>query len=450
MTRESETPSRALRIFLCHSSGDKPAVRALYHRLRDEGVEPWLDEEDLVAGQLWEQEIPKAVTNSDIVIVCLSRTSITKSGYIQKEIKRALDVAEEQPEGTIYIIPLKLEEIEVDRIPQQLRSYHWVNFFEPEGYARLKHALQVRSRQIEANLGLDLHEVGQLEPARSGSDSPGREQITERFTRAIDQFGSQSLEIRLGGIYSLERIAREDRDYHGQIMEMLTRYVREHAFWEPEKRKKAEENDLLSYATRAPVAPEIQAILTVIGRRSSHHRDVESGPIDLNNVDLQQADLHDSDLQKVDLYRANLRVATLTRANLAEANLAGAHLRGANLYKANLEKANLYEADLQDAHLEDANLKGASLASANLQGAEPKFGADLTGAYLLLADLRGAFLIGAVPPPQEQLEWTLGDTNTALPDNLSRPQHWSKSIGEQREILEERLQEGELPPTHYS
>jgi hypothetical protein len=145
---ETDVLPRRLRAFLCHSSRDKPAVRALYRRLRDDGVAPWLDEEDLVAGQAWQREIPKAVRKSDVVIVCLSRASITKAGYVQKEIRYALDVAEEQPEESIYIMPLRLEEVPADEIPERLRDYHWVNYFEERGYTQLRRALQERARQI--------------------------------------------------------------------------------------------------------------------------------------------------------------------------------------------------------------------------------------------------------------------------------------------------------------
>jgi hypothetical protein len=58
-------------------------------------------------------------------------------------------------------------------------------------------------------------------------------QITERFTRAIDQLGSSELDVRLGGIYALERIARDSKADHPQVMEVLTAYVREHAPWPP-------------------------------------------------------------------------------------------------------------------------------------------------------------------------------------------------------------------------
>jgi CheY-like chemotaxis protein len=131
--------TRRLRVFLCHSSNDKPSVRVLYHRLRSDGFEPWLDEEDLLPGQEWKREIPKAVRKSDVVVVCLSSTAINKRGYVQKEIKIALDIADEQPEGTIYIIPLRLEECEV---PERLSHWQWVDFFKEEGYPRLVRSLE--------------------------------------------------------------------------------------------------------------------------------------------------------------------------------------------------------------------------------------------------------------------------------------------------------------------
>jgi hypothetical protein len=122
-------------------------VRNLYHRLRADDVDPWLDEEKLLPGQHWEQEIPKAVRNSDIVVVCLSKGSITKSGYVQKEIKYALDAADEQPEGTIFLIPLKLEEC---NIPDRLRHLHYVNLYDETGYDRLIASLQERAKTIVA------------------------------------------------------------------------------------------------------------------------------------------------------------------------------------------------------------------------------------------------------------------------------------------------------------
>lgn len=133
-----------LKVFLCHASTDKPKVRELYKRLIDDGVEVWFDVESLIAGQNWQIEIPKAIRSSDAVIVCLSKNSITKEGYVQKEIKYALDIADEKPEGTIFIIPVRLEECQV---PNRLNLYHWVDIFD-EGYIKLLKALKLRSAQL--------------------------------------------------------------------------------------------------------------------------------------------------------------------------------------------------------------------------------------------------------------------------------------------------------------
>ena len=136
-----ECPSELQRVFLCHSSGDKAQVCDLYRRLRNDGIHPWLDEEDLLPGQDWSHEISKAVRSSAVVLVCLSKGSITKAGFVQKEIRHVLDVADEQPEGNIFLIPVRLEDCDV---PERLCRWQWVNLFESGGYDKLLKSLRVR------------------------------------------------------------------------------------------------------------------------------------------------------------------------------------------------------------------------------------------------------------------------------------------------------------------
>lgn len=145
MPEREEHQPRSLRVFLCHSSGDKPLVRNLYERLRSDGFIPWLDEKDLLPGQNWDAEIRKAILDTDVVIVCLSRHSIGKTGFVQKELKYALDVADSQPDGAIFIIPMRLENCEV---PERLKHWQWADFFEEEGYERLARALVKRAKEI--------------------------------------------------------------------------------------------------------------------------------------------------------------------------------------------------------------------------------------------------------------------------------------------------------------
>ena len=130
-----------LHVFLCHCCTDKPKVRELYRFLVEIGASVWFDEESLVPGQDWRMEIEQAVRTSDLVVVCLSASAVDRVGYVQKEIQIALDVADEQPEGLIFIIPTRLEECDV---PARLARWQWVDLFAPNGADNLAKALRAR------------------------------------------------------------------------------------------------------------------------------------------------------------------------------------------------------------------------------------------------------------------------------------------------------------------
>ena len=134
-------PARAtLRVFLCHASEDKEAVRDLHRRLSRDAVSPWLDEEQLRPGQLWEEEIPRAIRQADVFVVCMSSRSVAKRGFLQREIRMALQVAEEMPSGTIFIVPARLDDC---LVPENLQGIQRVDLFKPEGYDTLLRALRV-------------------------------------------------------------------------------------------------------------------------------------------------------------------------------------------------------------------------------------------------------------------------------------------------------------------
>lgn len=136
-TEQKPLPS----IFLCHAFEDKPEVRKLHKRLKADGFKPWLDEEALLPGADWDREIPKAIRSSDFVLVCLSKKSVQKIGYVQAEIRSALERVLEMPPGRIFIIPARLEPCEV---PDNLRRWHWVDLYESDGYEKLVRSLRTR------------------------------------------------------------------------------------------------------------------------------------------------------------------------------------------------------------------------------------------------------------------------------------------------------------------
>src|SRR5262249_25943892 len=111
------------------------------------GIDAWFDEKNLIPGQDWREEIRKAVSESHVVAVCLSEHSLTKKGFVQKKLRFPLDLADEQPTGQIYIIPVRLEDCDV---PDRLQRWHWVNLFESDGFLRLLRAIEVRLANIDS------------------------------------------------------------------------------------------------------------------------------------------------------------------------------------------------------------------------------------------------------------------------------------------------------------
>ncbi len=208
------------------------------------------------------------------------------------------------------------------------------------------------------------------------------QQITERFTRAIDQLGATTdekegkpkLEIRLGGIYALERIARDsfERDYM-TIMEVLTAYVRENASLSS---KGTTEQSLASAPQEKPRA-DIQAILDVLKTR----QDTRRGAMGIS-------------------------MSYFFWLDLRKTNLSGADLSDAHVFDFRVPFD-------ETPYLRGANLSGADLSRTNLRGTN-----------LLSADLSGADLSGAEGLTQEQLKQAIGDETTKLPEGLERPKSW--------------------------
>lgn len=141
--------------------------------------------------------------------------------------------------------------------------------------------------------------------------------LTERFSNAVELLGSEKLDVRLGGIYALERIARDSQKDHWTVMEVLTAFVRQNS---PYVRSKEDLSDKAEIKLRE----DIQAIMTVIGRRKWS----ETEPTYI-------------DLQKVDLTGCVLRGANLSKARLSRANLNRVYWKGVDLSKARLDAANL-------------------------------------------------------------------------------------------------------------
>ncbi|MEB3312041.1 MAG: pentapeptide repeat-containing protein [Snowella sp.] len=200
-------------------------------------------------------------------------------------------------------------------------------------------------------------------------------QITERFSKAVEQLGNEdSITVRLGGIYSLERIAKDSKKDHWTIMEILTAFVRE-------KSKNRESG--------SKIPQEIQAALTVIGRRNTEN-DPKNVRINLSGANLNGANLSEGKFNNANFYKTNLVKAVFYKTNLVKAKFSEANVIEADFYESTAKEANFYETIATEANFYGSNLTKANFSEANLTKA------DFSGANLTKADFAEANLTEAI------------------------------------------------------
>ena len=124
--------------FLSHAREDETEVAGVGDRLEEDGIVTWFSPKGIKGGADWKSEIDDAIRSADFVAIFLSRHSISKKGYFQREVKRAFDLREELPDGERFIIPVLLEDITP---PSRYEDIQWVRLYEADGYERLKQTL---------------------------------------------------------------------------------------------------------------------------------------------------------------------------------------------------------------------------------------------------------------------------------------------------------------------
>lgn len=318
---------------------------------------------------------------------------------------------------------------------------------------------------------------------RAASERAGRlmttQQVGGRYTSAVGQLAADAVEVRLGGIYALGRIARDSPVDQATVVEVLSAFVRARSTDSARRTAASTQRGPLGEVTpAADIRAAVQVLaglphLDGVARADLRHADL-TGPatlrelglsranlrrVRLDQADLTGADLSFADLRGLELSFALLSGADLTGADLTGARLSGVTLRGARLSGANLRDAHLIGTDLSQARLigtqltgaelpgialagarllgadlTDARMVGAELADAELVGANLTGatltkahlrGADVTGADLTGADLTGADLTGVASLTQAQVDSAQGGPRTLLPAGLRRPALWT-------------------------
>ncbi|SCG37788.1 Uncharacterized protein YjbI, contains pentapeptide repeats [Micromonospora rifamycinica] len=227
------------------------------------------------------------------------------------------------------------------------------------------------------------------------------EQLAGRLYRSFEYLGHDNLNVRIGAMFTLERLVRASPEDTRAVLEVLAAYVRTRSPWPPKLPgqyiESADIDDVPPMQTRSP---DIQLALDVIGRLNSGGSDIR---LSLAESDLRQASLNGGDFSDIDfdsssLARVTAYEAKLNRASLQEVDLRGAHFDSAEMHLCWLRdvltdestgvSGDLTGSDLNHAKFQHVDFRGSSMARVRATGV------DFSGAFLDGVSFSGAELDG--------------------------------------------------------
>lgn len=162
------------RIFLSYARKDVAEVNKLYDRLKRYGFSPWQDHKDLIGGVDWMEEIIETINNCAFFVACITKNTVDRqTGVLVREINEALEVVKYRRKGTMFIIPVRLENVD---FPKEFKKYQGIDLFEPDGFEKLIAALRHGLKQLGITAPLDLRS----EPIKNLSPADAAQMIKER------------------------------------------------------------------------------------------------------------------------------------------------------------------------------------------------------------------------------------------------------------------------------
>ena len=200
----------AAQIFLCYARQDEDAVRELYQRLSAAGFKPWMDQEDIYPGEQWQGSIERAIEQADFFLACLSTHAVSRRGFLQREIKTALDRWQEKLHSDIYLIPARLEPCEV---PDVLSHFQWVDLYQERGWPRLLRALQIGLERRRGTTGSDARGSSPPVSTTPSETRPAHPESTTPESAPEGTSAAVSSEVRR----QLERMRSSDLDVRERV-----------------------------------------------------------------------------------------------------------------------------------------------------------------------------------------------------------------------------------------
>ena len=175
------------KIFLSYAHEDIGLAKRIYQDLKRYGLDVWFDNESLLPGQDWENEIEKAIENSKYFLVLLSSKGMSERGYVHKEIRLALNIFDRCPEDDIFMIPIRLDDCQPAH--RRIKKINWINLFPESEYKNgLKKILQVvspgtfllRSKPMELS-AVDVNEMIIRHAFYDGNKNPGGKGFSHKY-----------------------------------------------------------------------------------------------------------------------------------------------------------------------------------------------------------------------------------------------------------------------------
>jgi NAD(P)-dependent dehydrogenase (short-subunit alcohol dehydrogenase family) len=213
-------------IFISYAREDFQHAKSLYEKLAREGFRPWMDKVDLVAGQQWQPAIERAIQNSDFFLLLLSSRSVRKRGFVQREIRAALDLWQDKLTEDVYLIPVMLESLPWAEVPAEISKFQWVEFYESAGWEDLVKALEYGVTQRGVKPIAEAKAAGEKVTPKQVDDkmmAVERMEAALRAVEAVEAAGGTayyySMDLRDGD--KVAAVVDDIRQRHGKIDVLL-------------------------------------------------------------------------------------------------------------------------------------------------------------------------------------------------------------------------------------
>ena len=247
-------------VFISYTRRDAIVAQEIYDRLVSEGYTVWMDKKSLSPGQDWRTEIEKAIRACDVFIACLSNYSVNKTGFVQAELKKALEIAELMPEGRVFIIPVRLDNCQV---PHSLEKLHWLDYFEADSQGNLLGAIQNRvdsEKSLEKELKEFLLHNGP-ETLKERSHGISRSKITKALL-VIAKREDELQSVRSRAVRGLSLLKALDQAAWSEIIPLASTELLEEwiALWGEDSDTTVLEADLIRAMLESRRLPKISTV----------------------------------------------------------------------------------------------------------------------------------------------------------------------------------------------